>query len=579
MDDLSHKRIRENAQQTFAEWRNERLYHRTMLEHADDPVFFIRVKDMPDYDAFKKKLEDLEKAEDSFATPTAYEDAKQALKDGFYEKAHRSLKDMLDEQGDGLYRAFIEHYFQDKAEPGQGYVLPNSLIDGLYTEGPAVFPDVNLDGQTICLSVNPSQNFDSKDDFLRTTMKLDIRPFVKHIGQDVFDRFPMTDRDVNEVTAFHEVRHCNQDKEMHKGSNAEYNSDQNLLGKVSDEVLLAWKDERHLMIPVVASSDDVYHSTGALLVSGEEEMTPVYLEAAFYHNNNMGKFVFDNYDKPDVFVQKDIGQDGSFPEYDELAEILQADPEGFFKAINKGIASLEKDVLVAHEKYGLTHEVQHDVLAAQARIDYMRHFEAAYRRRFLGQGVPEATPSALVDLDRKAFYEEFDFRERHLAELIENLKIDKPKGLTMDFVHDIAFRNFDWEKAGYSEPLPKVLLFQKPDVYASVMKAFELDVLEEAADDNADMTEYVENMLRAEAVVDFMREGVYKLAQEEKMITVEPEPARFLASDLRDQYFDALRISEELIQKTKSDADMQAKDILQKVEEAVVLPTAKPMGQ
>lgn len=507
MDSMSRRRLLERLRENAREAGDARVYREAAEASSDSPDVFINVKNLPtlsDYGMDELRSMSIEERKEKYGEAWSvgyYKDTNKAYT-AYKEGLQNAVIDQLNGQEEGLGDAFKRHIEEENNESFGSYVISN-IVSG----SPAAWSQFKFEEAQVCVVKEPSEDWDSARDFIEQGFQ--DRPFVSHYNDTVVENFGINDRDYLIGVGAHEGEHCNQDKDD-LGNERERGSDVAEQRAVDDPSFSsAMIDYRHLN----AGAASTVHSVGILL-EYDQEGTEMHGEAAFYHTSKMALMVYEHYDwagdvskmteeeQSSVPSEESWAYKGEEADYDELEEVLIHDPDGFFAAIEKGVEAYKAEVLSTHEK-APTLDTLRDVVRAEISIDYIQNFEAAYRRRFLGQmdiAVPAQT-FLLDNVDRASFMSEQAERSEFIAKVLEAEDFD------IEDYEKFAFRDFDYgPHKGYNKDYDyDALRIYKPDIYFQVLKDAEADLLHVATEDRSPEDAEVAVFL-AEKVVDRVRQ-------------------------------------------------------------------------
>lgn len=273
------------------------------------------------------------------------------------------------------------------------------LARELRESGPAALSRVTINGQEYGLVVMPNRGFDTKEEM--------TREFFPHLDRQTREAIvrntPGTDLQWMRIIGNHEGEHLN-DPHDQKTSletlveevRADRSAHQRAIERGDGDVALALRDFRALR-----AFYDPQHASSPLLRSNDA-VNPMHFDAADNSLTRMNTAVAASFDWS-TYAGKAKTPD----------ELLKENPEAYFTAAQQSIEAYRNRVMAAYEADPTSLDAQRDVIQAQIQIDYANDFEDAYRRRVLGQPVPERVPTQLITQEQEdAYFKEVAFQSR-----------------------------------------------------------------------------------------------------------------------------------------------------------------------
>lgn len=334
-----------------------------------------------------------------------------------------SLGQQLDRQVPGAAAAVLD---RAQAFSSSGGISMNGIAREFRSDGPQAMPGVSINGQNYGVANLPDRRFDSKRDL--------VEQFVSHFDRDIRrqiqQNMPGTDAQWMRITGNHEGEHLNSNK-IEKG----------VLDKMAEEVradrsayrlahergdgaiALAMRDLRALR-----ADGDPIHASGAL-VDNNDQVNIMHLEAALNSGTVREKWVQDNFDWS-TYTGK-----ARNPE-----DLLKENPEAYFAAAQRGLDAMQAKAMADYNADPNNLANQRAVVQAQIVTDYQKGFEDAWRRRVLGQDVPERAPTQLITQEQEeAYYAEAALQDR-IA--VERFEVRSEADVAFD--DDRVFAGVDW---------------------------------------------------------------------------------------------------------------------------------------
>lgn len=405
------------------------------------------------------------------------------------------LEESLEKQQPGITQAILDKaskFLNEEVDMGQ-------IAIEIMSRGPATVDNIHLNGEIYGIAVLPANFVDSKNefiDFLLYDSDLDNNTIKVVKGN-----MPGTDTDWARIIGFHEGQHLDAE-DTGDGSvntlkseveadqriiteiraNINSNGDENIFfdeeddvsDQIDPEMLLVLKDLRALG----NSKNDPEHATTPLLDSGDQASS-LHIEVAKIYKNHMFKEVNENFD---------------FDSYEGNAknakELLKENPEAFFSVVNDGLSELRTQAINAYKNDPLSFENRATIVSAQILTDYINDYEDAYRRRVLGQDIPEKIHSAqfLPQEVENEFYA--DLRHENAINALEQ---EDRKAARYD--RNEAFKSFDWEKYEGKAKTPDDLYVENKGLYYITIKE-DIEALKESSIEDYAKNPSQENLAR-----------------------------------------------------------------------------------
>lgn len=325
--DKIHEGIRELAFVTAA------------MESADDTVLFID----PDKLDGATPEERLEQFQDQF----------NSLKPGAYDAFRQALSD----KGSILKDSF----FSEKASYGLPYAVPN----------------IPIDDEDFCIIVKPSREFDTADEI----GELYFPHYDEDIKNNIINNLALNNDAWNKYAGHHEGEHCNTTvpQTNHDTLTEESRADRNAWSQYDNtNTISALKDMRRLS-PHIAY-DIKTGATHATAPWNDDNFiaTPLHIKAAEIYRDMSNSEINNNFN-----WERYSG------EAQKAEELLKENPELYFSAMHKAFDETEQEINDALSQNFVSYDDLKKSILAEYSLHYMREFEDAYRRRALGQDIPE----------------------------------------------------------------------------------------------------------------------------------------------------------------------------------------------
>ena len=298
----------------------------------------------------------------------------------------------------------------------------------------AINQRIVVDGQEYGVAITPPNDLNSKKEI--------VYEITKHLDNDIrreiYENTPGTNKDWMRFFGNHEGTHLEEDHSFSMTNLEilieERRADQGAYDLTRErgqgDIVLAFKDLRSL-----AAHKDITHATTPLIDSNDQVTGITYNAASFFREQTIvdmrGNFDFSSHQAN--------GGKATNP-----GELLKEDPEAYFAVAQKALDDLKNKVMEDYNADPTLLNNQRAVIAAQLTIDYQENFEDAYRRRALGQDIPERSGSTqLISQEAEdAYVANIDLHEK---------MIDIEFGLLPESFSDNEFsfgkifENYDWE--------------------------------------------------------------------------------------------------------------------------------------
>lgn len=300
-----------------------------------------------------------------------------------------ALTRQLERQVEGATEGVIQR-IKESSKDGEEYTA-SRIAREIRNNGPAALPDVKIGGKTYGLALEPSSKYDSKKDLVDAFTE----PLDRQTRRAIRENMPGTDSQWMRFAGNHEGAHLNvrdDNKDQLRTLVEEVRADRIASEKAHSRgeghIALAFKDLRALTAHL-----DPTHASSTLMHNHADTARDLHVRHALNNDYAITNAVKHNFDWS-TYEGK-----ATNPE-----ELLKENPEGYFNAMHKGLASQSVAVMGAyHNDPDNTKRVE-AVIEHQIKTDYMRDFEDAWRRRVLGQDVPERAPTQLITQEQEDGY-------------------------------------------------------------------------------------------------------------------------------------------------------------------------------
>ncbi len=398
--------------------------------------------------AFKDGVEESSDVPKVFIDPDEIQHQRHIHKrPGVSNNPEKSFKKQMEGQIEGSSDKLLEKFNGNEEDDGDKLSF-RQLARIFKNHSPAAAANIGDNENQFGVIITPKHDWDTKEEILtQFTSYLD-----KDTQKQIIANTPGTDKEWLRLIGNHEGEHLNRhDKVLSPGLEKlqeEARADRSAISRAESrgehELILAYKDLRHLNAHV-----DKEHATGPLLNS-KDPVNFRHVNGAIDHRPDMNGAVKDH------FEWENYKGKATTPK-----ELLRENPEEYFKASNKGIEELKAEVMEAYNKNPSLLTTQSDIISAQINIDYQNNFEDAYRRRVLGQDIPERAPTQLIGQEQE--------NKLYLAEKIDEQINDTRRfhGLNArnDYSNTNIFENFDWESYDGVATNAADLFDENPEAY------------------------------------------------------------------------------------------------------------------
>jgi hypothetical protein len=269
-------------------------------------------------------------------------------------------------------------------------ILGTTQID---VDSPWSLSEVYVGESEYCIITMPDERYDNVLSVVKTFFNLDERnkTFAEHIAKNM----ELTDLQLNTIIGAHEGEHCN------SGELENVSSKNFMLGKLAEETradrsaldmpgiddaaVQTYMDIRHL------SDSAPSHKTGLPLEEGVE-VTEKNVHASLDYKDLMGTLIYVgvNYD---VTIANELYERGLNVIYSD--DLLNRDPEMYFSIYkNKAQTMIDEaqrglEQLIEEGREEEVYNLQDKITDTNLSLRYAHHYEAAYRRRVLGEAVSD----------------------------------------------------------------------------------------------------------------------------------------------------------------------------------------------
>ena len=346
MDNRHMRNVREQALESYREHAREKAYEKGVEETSDVPIIYVAPKEFASED---------------------------------WDEQAQKIAEQIERQVPGATDAILERLGSEVSHIGE-------VAEDLKSASPSALTNIMVGDQEYCLIIKPNNEWDTKAEIV-TALSGEI--------DGVLNNTPGTDKDWNRAVGNHEGEHCNKPKDtndvldaLNEEARADRSALQELSSRAQHDIALAYKDMRHLGS---ASGHHIVHATGPLL-HNDHNSSHFHTGIASEYKNIMDDEVENIFDWGSY--------DGDAMDAEEL---LKENPEAYFATAQDSLSKYKADIVAEYE-HDPSPDNANNVLAVQALDQYVQHYEDAYRRRVLGQDIPEREPERLMSKESEEQY-------------------------------------------------------------------------------------------------------------------------------------------------------------------------------
>lgn len=463
-----------------------------------------------------------------------------AYTDGIEETSNRDDIIFIDpdkltsENPEKLLKQFLKQMkgqFDERFETDAKEVLRDGNIaeafilfaDGVKKDGPAVLSEVGV-------AIMPSSEHETKEAYLRTSFE---NIFDDEIIDSIIENMPGNDKDWNRIVGNHEGTHLTIDPEYSTVLDKLIEEERADAGAIAaaenrgqSDMAFARRDVRHLRANI-----DTSHATGTPLISGDP-VSQLHVEAAKSFDETMDDVVDETFD------WENYEGEATTP-----TELFKENPEAYFDALGEGIdegTSNIKNALATYDE-PLSFDETKEIVALQIEIDYMKNFEGAYRRRIMGQDVPEHEPTQFISQEAEnVVYAAMKEQNKPTAAELEQEQHQETVAEENN-IPEQAFEGFDWESYEGEATTTGELLFEDHDLYYKV----QVDYLKEIQDNaqaqyDADPSyENTQQLIETQILINNRYESMEKYREDilEETVVLH-EPLELISEGKQDAYYE-----------------------------------------
>lgn len=487
-------------------------------------AFEARREELSAEEAYKQGVVEASRVPVIFADPDNIReiDLRFSQRPPFHRNPGYSLEQQLNRQVPGAAAAVLSRANEGSTER---YSM-NQVARVIKEAGPAALSRVMIDGQEYGLVIMPNRRFDSKADM--------VNDMFDHLDRDtrraILRNTPGTDAQWMRFIGNHEGEHLNDHtprtnvtQTLAEEVRADRSARALALARGEGDIALAWRDIRALR-----AFGDPEHATGPLLAS-EDRVEWQHYHSADFSLALMNQAVQDNFDWANYAGKARTPQD-----------LLKENPEAYFGIVRQEVQDIEATAMAGYNADPNSLPAQRAVIDAQIRIDYFRDFEDAWRRRVMGQDIPERAPTQLITQEQEdAYFKEAAFQSRVTRE-----RIEVEREAIAAYPDERIFEGVDLSAEGEEIETLDDLWSADPVRYHEIMQE-RLDTLrdEALAVHAADPSyENLERLMQLEMMIDdnefglsFERNRADPTKKPEDMVV--PEPVNILTEDQRRAYY------------------------------------------
>ena len=424
-----------------------------------------------------------------------------------YQAPARSLRQQMESQVPGSTDAAAKAFEESNGKP----LSPRDFALDIKNHDPAAIDNLKINGSEHGLAIVPSHKMDTKEEvasfFLKGNLTEDEPIYSQAEKKSIFENMPGTDNDWMRYIGNHEGAHLFTNEPTYTNFLVmveEITADRIAMQMAKDrgqgDIALAAKDLRSL-----AAWVDPRHSS-APLSNNNDQIT-------YSHFNIAQNFRI----KIDDYVDENFDWDSYKGEAKETNQLLRENPDAYFEVAQQHLDSLTTKVL---EDYNNDPSLdnQRAVYDAQILIGYHKNFEDAYRRRVMGEDIPERAPIQLFSQEQEEAYVK-DMHIHSRVSSIEHTLETYPFGIGGEFSKDNVLDNFDWNSYPGAERRQDLSLYESDRLHMEILESKKDEVMKNFEDNpNLETLERVLNLQNAMNIAD------KKITRNEAIIAKNPLP-------------------------------------------------------
>ena len=356
-----------------------------------------------------------------FIDPDRYESALKAAGIDYHSIESRSILkqnlDALPEDKMALFREELKSAFSIQCPPEK----MDEALEGL-AKMLVIGPSISQWSDNTFMAVLPADFIDTKEEFVNEALE---GAFDKETLANITKNIDITEDELAKSIGYHEGGHARQyhsqstyilsGKIKEIGQGTSYHIDRlkeaiELEKEVGADKIEAQENIKHGNADIALinkdlralshASSDGDHLTSALRDS-DDPVTSTHVNIA------KGLLLAPDEDGVDIMDELIYGAppNNSYSDWYENVQgkkydLLKNDPEAFFEAMNEGLERKKAAVMEEYKSNPTSIYSKGDVVEAQILCDYAHAYEAAYRRRALGQtDFPDHEPTRLIPED------------------------------------------------------------------------------------------------------------------------------------------------------------------------------------
>ncbi len=305
-----------------------------------------------------------------------------------------ALRRQLEKQAPGSTEALLDWL---EKRNGERPTLED-VAKELRGQGPMALSErLVIDGKEYGIAVNPPSAMNSKSEI--------VDAFTDHLDlgwsrqRAIQDNIPGTTNDWMRLLGNHEGTHLEVNQPngltnlgtLIEERRADQGAHDMARERGQGDISLAMKDLRSL-----AAHRDPGHATTPV-VDQDDQVTELTFETARDYRSEIHDGIKHNFDF--ATYNSEGGGKATTPE-----ELLKENPEAYFAAAQEVINGRRDDAVENYNDDLELFDNQREIVEAQLLIDYHKNFEDAFRRRVLGENIPERQPTQLISQEAEDSY-------------------------------------------------------------------------------------------------------------------------------------------------------------------------------
>ncbi|MGH1456313.1 MAG: hypothetical protein ACRBDI_05995 [Alphaproteobacteria bacterium] len=349
-----------------------------------------------------------------------------------YTEPARSLRSQMENQVEGSADALAQSEREHAEETGRDPESLGQMARNIRSYGPAALDDFDVNGEEHGIAFLPSRKYDSKEDIVNVFTEGEVDDAAVYDNETrraILSNIPGTDQDWMRFIGNHEGAHLSTDtpdstrlETYYEEAAADHVACQLAEERGQGDIALAFRDIRALSF-----QNDPTHSGSHF--DPNDTLTEIHFLTSWNTRENTNDYVDDNFDWDSYAGDATTG-----------VELLKENPEAYFEAAQKRLDDMQAEAIKNYEA-DPSLDNQKKLLEAQIVTDYQKNYEDAYRRRVMGQDIPERKPAQLFSQEAENSYVENMELHKQVVQIGATLKTSP---YSSEFSQDEVFDGLDW---------------------------------------------------------------------------------------------------------------------------------------